>query len=36
MLKKTLVAGCSKTLRYKATEIPRSEIYSPVRHNNEG
>jgi hypothetical protein len=22
VLKKTLVAGCSKTLRYKATEIP--------------
>jgi hypothetical protein len=22
VLKKTLLAGCSKTLRYKATEIP--------------
>jgi hypothetical protein len=22
MLKKTLLAGCSKTLRYKAAEIP--------------
>jgi hypothetical protein len=30
MLKKTLLAGCSKTLRYKAPEIPRSEAYSPA------
>jgi len=35
-LKKTLVAGCSKTLRYKAPETPRSESYSPVRRNDEG
>jgi hypothetical protein len=27
MLKKTLLAGCSKTLRYKASEIPGSETY---------
>jgi hypothetical protein len=36
VLKKTLLAGCSKTLRYKAPEIPRSESYSPVRRNDEG
>src|SRR5512136_1500200 len=36
MLKKTLHAGCSKTLRYKASEIPRSETYIPVRRNDEG
>jgi hypothetical protein len=36
VLKKTLLAGCSKTLRYKATEIPRSETYSPVRRNDKG
>jgi hypothetical protein len=30
-LKKALLAGCSKTARYKATEIPRNETYSPVR-----
>jgi hypothetical protein len=34
--KKTLLAGCSKTLRYKATEIPRSETYILVRRNDEG
>jgi hypothetical protein len=31
-----LYAGCSKTLRYKAPETPRSESYSPVRRNDEG
>jgi hypothetical protein len=36
MPKKTLHAGCSKTLRYKAPEIPRSETYIPVRRNDEG
>jgi hypothetical protein len=36
MLKKTLLAGCSKTLRYKAPEIPRSETYMKVRRNDEG
>jgi hypothetical protein len=36
MLKKTFLTGCSKTLRYKAAEIPRSEAYIPVRRNNEG
>jgi hypothetical protein len=36
MLKKNLHAGCSKTLKYKATEIPRRETYSPVRRNDEG
>jgi hypothetical protein len=36
VLIKTLFAGCSKTLRYKAPEIPRSETYSPVRRNDEG
>jgi hypothetical protein len=36
MLKKPLLAGCSKTLRYKAAEIPRSETYTPVRRNDEG
>jgi hypothetical protein len=36
MLKKTLHAGCSKTLRYKAPEIPRNETYSPVRRSDEG
>jgi hypothetical protein len=35
MLKKTLLAGCSKTLRYKAPEIPRSEAYIPVRRTDE-
>jgi hypothetical protein len=29
--KKTLFAGCSKTLRYKATEIPRSESRRVLR-----
>jgi hypothetical protein len=32
----TLAAGCSKALRYKAPEVPRSESYSPVRRNDEG
>jgi len=32
----TELTGCSKTLRYKAPEIPRSETYSPVRRNDEG
>jgi hypothetical protein len=36
MLKKTLLAGGSKTLRYKAPEIPRSETYMKVRRNDEG
>ena len=36
MLKKTLLAGCSKMSRYKAPEIPRSESYSPVGRNEEG
>jgi hypothetical protein len=36
MLKKILLAGCSKTLRYKAPEIPRSEMYIIVRRNDEG
>ena len=36
MLKKILLAGCSKTLRYKAPEIPRSETYVVVRRNDEG
>jgi hypothetical protein len=31
-----LLAGCSKTLRYKAHEIPRSEAYMRVRRNDEG
>jgi len=35
-LTKTLIAGCSKTLRYKAPEIPRSVSYSPVRRSDEG
>jgi hypothetical protein len=35
MLKKTLLAGRSKILRYKALEIPRSEAYIPVRRNDE-
>jgi len=30
------IAGCSKTLRYKAPEIPRSETYTLVRRNDEG
>jgi hypothetical protein len=34
LLKKTLLAGCSKTLRYKAPEIPRSETYMVVRRND--
>jgi hypothetical protein len=32
----TLLAGYSKTLKYKAPEIPRSETYNPVRRNDEG
>jgi hypothetical protein len=36
VLKKTLLTGWSKTLRYKAAEIPRSETYIPVRRNDEG
>jgi hypothetical protein len=36
MLKKALIAGCSKTLRYKALEIPRSETYIVVRRRDEG
>jgi hypothetical protein len=33
MLKKTLLVGSSKTPRYKAPEIPRSEKYIAVRRN---
>jgi hypothetical protein len=36
VLKKTLPAGCSKKLRYKAPEIPRSEKYIMVRRSDEG
>jgi hypothetical protein len=36
VVKKILFAGCSKTLRYKAPEIPRSETYIVVRRNDEG
>jgi hypothetical protein len=36
MLKKALLAGCSKTLRYKAPEILQSEAYIPVRRNDAG
>jgi hypothetical protein len=36
ILKEFGSAGCSKTLRYKAPETPRSESYSPVRPNDEG
>ena len=36
LLKQSLRAGCSKTLRYKAPEIPRSEAYLEVRCNDEG
>jgi hypothetical protein len=36
LLKKTLLAGCSKTFRYKASEIQRSEAYMIVRRNDEG
>jgi hypothetical protein len=36
MLKRTPFEGCSKPLRYKAPEIPRSESYSPVRRSDEG
>ena len=30
-LRKALLAGCSKTLRYKAPEVPRSEPRSSLR-----
>ncbi len=36
VLKKTMLAGCSKTLRYKAPEILRSEAYLKVRRREEG
>jgi hypothetical protein len=36
VLKKTLLAGCSKTLRYKALEILRNETYIPLRRSDEG
>jgi len=36
ILKKPLFAGCSKTLRYQAPEILRSETYIVVRRNDEG
>jgi len=36
MVKKIVLGGCSKTLRYKAPEIPRSETYIIVRRNDEG
>jgi hypothetical protein len=36
MQKKLILAGCSKTLRYEAPEIPRNETYSPVRRSDEG
>jgi hypothetical protein len=36
VLKKTLLTGCSKMLRYKAPEIPRSEAYMKVRRNDAG
>jgi hypothetical protein len=35
-LKRTPLAGCSKTPIYKAPEIPRSETYMAVRRNDEG
>jgi len=34
--KEVLLAGCSKTPRYKAPEILRSEAYMKVRRNDEG
>jgi hypothetical protein len=34
--KQTSFAGCSKTYRCKATEIPRSEAYMKVRRNDKG
>jgi len=36
LLKKSRVAGCSKTSRCKAPEILRSEAYMEVRRNDEG
>jgi hypothetical protein len=36
LLKKPVLAGCSKTPRYKAPDIPRSEAYIQVRCNDEG
>ncbi len=36
VLNKVLLSGCSKTLRYKAPDIPRSETYRVVRRNDEG
>jgi hypothetical protein len=36
VLKKTLLTGCSKMLRYKAPEILRSEAYMKVRRNDAG
>ena len=36
MLKKILLAGCSKMVRYEAPEIQRNETYSPVRRSDEG
>jgi hypothetical protein len=31
----SLLAGCSKTSRCKAPEIPKSEVYLEVRRNDE-
>jgi hypothetical protein len=36
LLKKPLLAGCSKMPRCKAPEILRSEAYIIVRRNDEG
>jgi hypothetical protein len=36
VLNKVLLSGCSKTLRYKAPDIPRIETYMVVRRNDEG
>jgi hypothetical protein len=36
VLKKTLLTGCSKMLRYKAPEILRIEAYMKVRRNDAG
>jgi hypothetical protein len=35
LLKNIWYAGCSKTTRCKAPEIPKSEAYSEVRRNDE-
>ncbi len=35
LLKGTCFAGCSKTVRCKAPEIPKSEAYIEVRRNDE-